>query len=88
MKRYAFGLGRIQGPQEPSKSMQRIRIVPRCSECQHDYVIYVNRFDYVRWQAGAKIQDVMSYLSADERELLISGICGKCFDEIFGGDDV
>lgn len=82
-KRYAFGLGRTQGPQEPSKLMHRVRIITRCSECQHDYVMYVNRFDYARWQAGAKIQNVMPYLSADERELLISGICGKCFDAIF-----
>jgi hypothetical protein len=43
--------------------------------------------DYERWQNGEHIQNVAPYLSADDRELLISGMCGKCFDEIFAGED-
>jgi hypothetical protein len=36
-----------------------------------------------RWQSGDYIQDALPMLSADERELLISGICGHCFDTMF-----
>ena len=39
--------------------------------------------DYEAWENGKLIQDVMPYLSADEREVLISGICGPCFDKMF-----
>jgi len=34
------------------------------------------------WQAGAKIQDVMPHLSADEREFLISGLLPHEFDAL------
>ena len=36
---------------------------------------------------GELIQNAMPYLSPDEREILISGICGRCFDEMYGEDD-
>ena len=32
------------------------------------------------YRTGALIQDVFPYLSADEREMLISGICPECWD--------
>lgn len=35
------------------------------------------------WQNGAKIQDVMPHLSADEREFLISGIFPGEWDILF-----
>jgi len=34
------------------------------------------------WQTGAKIQDVMPHLSADEREFLISGLLPQEFDDL------
>ena len=47
----------------------------------------VNGQDVVDWKGGKYIQDAMPYLSADERELLISGTCGTCFDKMFGGSE-
>ena len=47
----------------------------------------VNLHDMGRWQNGSLIQDAMPYLSADERELLISGTCGTCFDKMFGSEE-
>ncbi len=35
------------------------------------------------WVNGNKIQEVLPELSADQRELLISGTCGPCFDRMF-----
>lgn len=40
-----------------------------------------------RWLAGEHIQDVMPELSADTRELLISGVHGDCFDAMFPPDE-
>ena len=33
------------------------------------------------------IQDIFPYLSAGERELLISHTCPKCWEEMFGSDE-
>lgn len=43
--------------------------------------------DFKEWESGQPIQSVAPYLSEDERELLISGVCGKCFDDMFAGED-
>ena len=56
----------------------------QCHLCRVSYSILYNREDMIDWLAGkAFIQDLMPYLSAAERELLISGMCGSCFDKMF-----
>ena len=60
----------------------------RCCVCDTDHLILVNPQDLLDWTSGSGlIQDVLGYLSVDERELLISMTCGKCFDIMFGVDD-
>lgn len=58
-----------------------------CVICKKEHELKVNEADIISWQNGQHIQSVMPYLSASERELLISGVCGKCFDEMFDGED-
>jgi hypothetical protein len=36
------------------------------------------------WMDGKKIQHALPELSADQREMLMSGICPVCWDETFG----
>ncbi|NDG31909.1 hypothetical protein EB118_17775 [bacterium] len=56
----------------------------RCNMCSADHVIFVKMHDYIEWKNGAGfIQDLMPYLSNADRELLISGTCGPCFDSMF-----
>ena len=48
--------------------------------------INVKQDDYTKWiydRENHYVQDLFPYLSADERELLVSGVCGKCYDEMF-----
>tara|TARA_Y100000310_G_C20387451_1_gene671140 strand:+ start:362 stop:508 length:147 start_codon:yes stop_codon:yes gene_type:complete len=47
----------------------------------------VNSKDFISWNNGSYIQNAMPYLSADERELLISGTCGPCFDVMFAEEN-
>lgn len=54
-----------------------------CNVCKVAHIIRVPRAGYMSWLKGARIQDVMPNISADDRELLISGMCGKCFDKLF-----
>ena len=61
---------------------------PTCRHCGTTVQISVIGPDYDRWKNGELIQDAMPYLSPDEREILISGTCGPCFDRMFGeGED-
>ena len=66
----------------------RIDCISRtCRSCGESISLMVNGQDVVDWQGGKYIQDAMPYLSADERELLISGTCGPCFDKMFGDSE-
>ena len=68
--------------------MTQEKVVCRCVKCKSVHVLLVNSDDLQRWKDGELIQDAMPYLSADEREILISNICGRCFEQMFGeGED-
>lgn len=54
-----------------------------CPFCGKTSYVVVPEKGFQDWQAGALIQDAMPELSADERELLISGICPECWDNMF-----
>lgn len=54
-----------------------------CFMCNKTYEVEMDANAYRRWMNGEHIQDVAPELTIDERELLISGVCGKCFDNLF-----
>ena len=54
-----------------------------CLQCESTHQIEVHESDYYDWRSGMPIQEAFPYLSIDEREILISGICGSCWDKIF-----
>ena len=57
-----------------------------CQFYKVDHVVMADQRDVANSENGALIQDAMPYLSADDRELLISGTCGACFDKMFPPD--
>ena len=57
-----------------------------CRYCQVDHIVMADQMDVANWENGALIQDALPYLSADDRELLISGTCGACYDKMFPPD--
>jgi hypothetical protein len=57
----------------------------RCPFCGVVRTVTVDAIDYLAWEVGdALAQDAFPYLSADEREMLISGICPTCWEKTFG----
>ena len=54
-----------------------------CRMCKEKHEITVSREEYNAYKQGELIQYAFPKLNADDRELLISGICGKCYDRIF-----
>lgn len=59
-----------------------------CPCCGDNNAIFVNIEDYFDWHAGIRsTQEAFPYLDADEREMLISGMCPACWDKMFEIDD-
>lgn len=55
-----------------------------CVHCGRQFVLTFDKSDMYDWWSGSKaIQNALPYLSDNERELLLSGTCGDCFDKIF-----
>lgn len=55
--------------------------------CGKLYSFEVPDKGYRRWLMGESIQKALPMLTPDQREIMISGICGKCFDKMFGGNE-
>lgn len=68
-------------------NLHEITIITECPFCHRANEVEVNEMDYWDWQDGELVQRAFPYLSADEREMLISGICPDCWDRMFGGAD-
>ena len=60
-----------------------VMIETACPFCGAAHMIEVNLTDYWDWKDGKLAQDAFPYLTPDEREMLISGICPKCWDSMF-----
>ncbi len=56
-------------------------IKKQCWICKTEFKIVLNSKNYREWKKGMLIQNALSYLSIDEREILINGCCYKCFDK-------
>lgn len=62
-------------------------VITVCPFCGHMNEVAVNEADYWDWDDGMLVQNAFPYLSADEREMLISGICLDCQKDIFNSDE-
>jgi len=69
------------------KNFHEICVVTYCPFCGKAHEIEVNEIDYLDWQDGMLAQEAFPYLSADEREMLISGICPDCWNGMFGQEE-
>lgn len=56
---------------------------PVCVECKVQSNIAVNVHDLMDFASGMKlIQNALPYLTAGQRELMLSGLCPQCWDKI------
>ena len=62
---------------------KEVSVVTRCPFCGHANFIEVNENDYLDYDDGVlNTQTAFPYLSANEREMLISGICPTCWSKM------
>lgn len=60
----------------------------KCMMCQESQVLPISSDSLFEWRMSGKFcQDYFPDLSSDQRELLISGTCGACFDDMFSDDE-
>ena len=50
-----------------------------CPFCGKKQIVTVKSEDYDKWENGELIQRAFPYLTSNERETLITGICDNCF---------
>lgn len=70
--------------QDGSRSTVHVRCKGGCGEVKQ---VVVSTLAYDAWQGGVLIQRAMPGLSVDQRELLISGTCGECWERIFPAEE-
>tara|TARA_R100000322_G_scaffold52913_1_gene32848 strand:+ start:654 stop:884 length:231 start_codon:yes stop_codon:yes gene_type:complete len=58
-----------------------------CNHCDYAENILVHECDYIAWHNGQFIQDAFPYLTAGQRELMISNTCDTCWNKFFPEDD-
>ena len=58
-----------------------------CPICGDTNYVSVQSEDWYAYVNGELVQNAFPYLSPDDTELLISGICPTCWTDTFGEDD-
>ena len=64
-----------------------MEVITVCPFCGQEHIIKVPFEGYLAWQSGENVQDALPMLSANEREMLMTGICPKCWAGMFGEDE-
>lgn len=54
-----------------------------CPVCGERSQFSIDQAAYIRWERGAYVQDAFPHLTADERELLMTGTHPACWEKIF-----
>ena len=54
-----------------------------CKYCDYQEIITVPEADYISWHNGEYIQDAFPYLTAGQRELMLSNTCDDCWNKFF-----
>lgn len=63
---------------------KEVCVVTQCPMCGRANEVEINEADYFDWDDGVLAQIAFPYLTAQEREMLISGICPTCWARTFG----
>lgn len=78
-------------PSEPKPPILMTTISGKCPECMKPWKLRMPTSEYERGKLlrsqGGCIQDCFPYLKHWQRELLQTGICSPCFDEICPSHD-
>jgi len=63
-----------------------IKLKIMCVLCGNFHSVMVKKEDYVKYLEGELVQKAFPYLNATQREQIISGLCPKCQEDMFGSE--
>ena len=64
--------------------METMTLIRTCPQCRKDHTVTVGIDAYGAWQRReGKIQNLMPELTASQRELIMTGICDPCWQEMW-----
>lgn len=67
------------------------RKVVNCSVCTEPYIYVMQQWQYIELDKPKSermyIQDIFPNLSPADREIFISGVCGKCWNRLYLSGD-
>lgn len=66
--------------------MSHHKINLKCQYCGKEIQINVTQEQIDKYQSGELIQRAFPNLTAEQREMLLTGTCGECWDKIFPHD--
>lgn len=66
---------------------QTLRFTGPCIYCGDEQSVRVDAEAAIKFRDGGHAQDCFPDLPADQREFLISGSCGKCWDKMFAEEE-
>ena len=62
---------------------ETVRVEKQCRVCHQLAIVEVPREQFIAWRNGELAQLAFPQLSADEREMLISGTHPECWEKLF-----
>jgi hypothetical protein len=66
----------------PMPKLVKFECLP-CPSCLKVKTFTLAEVDIIRWKGGMKIQHAFPYLTASEREQMMTGYCSDCWDELW-----
>lgn len=72
---------------QPLDDRAAVELSALCIKCGVEQSVIVGEQALENWNNGMLIQDAFPELDAGQREFLMSGICGDCFDKMFPPED-
>lgn len=67
---------------EDTAIIRNVPAVIQCFSCRKEVTIMVTEESLIARNKGAKVQDAFPFLTANEREMFVSRMCPKCYDEM------
>jgi len=58
-----------------------------CRTCRGTTSLTVDKDKYEEWRRGALVQNCFPDMSVEDRELLVSQTCDKCWQEMFPAEE-
>ena len=72
---------------ETFKPVHTYNFKMNCIKCKSEHAVALKGSDLFQFNQGKYIQDAFPYISEGLREMMMSGICDNCFQEMFPKED-